>query len=119
MGYALEESSVVLTHMINDIDTSKIEDVPAPQSAVEYYQMTDDADPPLSTLNQELVSPAKSEKITAVAHESDDDGVDILTVKTLRTLLLTIRSDHMEYGEWHHKLADDILCRKGRNSSFE
>ena len=110
MGYALEESAVVLTHMINDIDTAKIEEVPLPQQVHRYYDFVDPKRESKTGLKDEA-----GEKVVADTEQRYGQ------VACLRTLALLMRSEHIACSEWHHQIADDLDENKrssGNSTSF-
>jgi ubiquinol oxidase len=95
VGYTLEESAVMYTHMINDIDAGKVGELPGgrlPDSAFKYWGMS------LHTPDEASMSP------------SDEPPVGW----SVRHLALLIRADEMEHRDNHHKAAnllDDAMSK--------
>jgi hypothetical protein len=139
MGYALEESAVVLTHMVNDIDTLKVEDAAAlPPEVLAYYTFVETAAPaiagsaktPPGTVPSARAYVAVSASVAPSALVSEGRSPDAVAagaaaaaprVACLRTLALLMRSEHISLSERHHVRADELdekRCSAGSGSSF-
>ena len=87
VGYTLEESAVMYTHMINDIDAGKVGELPGgrlPDSAFKYWGMAHTPDD------------------AATSHNGEPP-----VGWSVRHLALLIRADEMEHRDNHHKAANE------------
>ncbi|CAD2212998.1 alternative oxidase [Angomonas deanei] len=147
MGYLGEESSVVWTQMVNDIDLGKIAECKVPQLAVTYWGLHDgfraqEAPLPAVVEKKEKKTPKETEKETPKEEEEKSSAevlpkteateeklsgpsppkkVNKLDTLTLRDIVLLIRSDEMVYRDLNHRLADqlDAAQRKRGNPIFD
>ncbi|EAN97989.1 hypothetical protein C3747_33g208 [Trypanosoma cruzi] len=117
MGYLGEESVVIWTHMINDIDFGKVTERALPQDAIEYwglhklkYTRASAADVKRFDVRENC-----DEEATTGKHQQTSDVPEEEEI-TLRDLILLLRSDEMVWREACHRMADEMnLIRK---SSF-
>ncbi|EKF36790.1 GTPase activating protein of Rab-like GTPase, putative [Trypanosoma cruzi marinkellei] len=120
MGYLGEESVVIWTHMINDIDLGKVTERALPQDAIEYwglhklkYTRTSATDVKRFDLHEhgdEEATTGKHQQTSDAPEEEEEEEI------TLRDLILLMRSDEMVWREACHRMADEMnLIRK---SSF-
>jgi hypothetical protein len=116
VGYTMEESSVVLTHMVNDIDTAKVDERTLPDIVTKYYRFVE-----TTTTSKSGGGVATANNGSKQAAASETTAADVPRVACLRTLALLIRSDHISLAEWHHAMADELDEKKrdaGAGSSF-
>lgn len=124
-GYLLEESTVMLTHMVNDMDMEKIRsDVAVPQAALRYWGLgakgmhaVQSAPPTVSTTTTAHVDGETSEtsagaSVSLPATEplvprgsAADSEIGLLS---LRDVVLLLRADDMRYRDLLHAAANSI-----------
>lgn len=123
-GYLLEESTVILTHLVNDIDMEKVRhDIAVPHVAVRYWGLQEKGIKPAPLAPTQSImdaaisaievgkdgSDAASRQVTS-EHKDDvaDDGGDDGTLLSLRDVALLLRADDMYYRDLLHSVANSI-----------
>nr|CCC94083.1 unnamed protein product [Trypanosoma congolense IL3000] len=129
LGYLNEESVVIWTHMINDIELGKVVERPVPAAAIQYWGLhcfggdiaqpcvtrsdhsgeggtpTDDGNSADSNNNHAMKKGGSEEE----RGEKGSDGVATppQTI-TLRDMVLLLRSDEMTWRDVCHAMADEM-----------
>ena len=124
MGYLSEEATVMLTHMVNDIDVGKVIDVDAPALAVDYWGMQGNRSYVKEVIDQ-IASETNSEASGPTSAGDDRNGTPTQTASapstqaaastngeirapSLRDVVLLMRADEMIHRDTNHRIADAI-----------
>lgn len=111
MGYALEESSVILTHMVNDIDMDKIVVAhPPPVAALEFWGLQSHFRLPEAAAEESGSSDGAQPPIDSKA------TIAPCELLSLRDVILLMRSDEMYYRDVNHAIANRIDAERTRKA---
>ncbi|RNF14663.1 putative GTPase activating protein of Rab-like GTPase [Trypanosoma conorhini] len=120
MGYLGEESVVIWTHMINDIDLGKVSERNVPQAAIEYWGLHQLTRAKASTAAATKPNGPEERDQDATA-ERQQHSLDASEEElTLRDIILLLRSDEMVWREACHQVANAMELRRKKSflSSF-
>ncbi|KEG14605.1 GTPase activating protein of Rab-like GTPase [Trypanosoma grayi] len=117
MGYLGEESVVIWTHMINDIDLRKVSERNIPQAALDYWSLHrfKTAEVSLGDLRDANLPEQSEESRKAETPQNEDTSTEAVT---LRDVILLLRSDEMVWRDACHRMANDIDRAQGKGKSF-
>ncbi|RNF12860.1 GTPase activating protein of Rab-like GTPase [Trypanosoma rangeli] len=120
MGYLGEESVVIWTHMINDIDFGKVSERAVPQAAIDYWGLHQLKHVKASTADAtKFAGPDQGlkEVPTGTQQQTSDASEEEVT---LRDVMLLLRSDEMVWREACHQVASAMEMKRKKSfiSSF-
>jgi hypothetical protein len=107
MGYLLEESSVIMTHMINDLDMEKVASVPPTYFCIEFWGLASGG---LVTSDRNRPQEERQSAATIEGVHNDD-------LLTLRDVVLLMRGDEMHYRDMDHGIANRIDAERDAKST--
>ncbi|ORC90372.1 GTPase activating protein of Rab-like GTPase [Trypanosoma theileri] len=124
LGYLGEESVVIWTHMINDIDLGKVSERMVPKEAIDYWglhgfkpavagEMKD------SSSTEDEGKENKTETQQSLEKEEQQKEEDVSSeLITLRDVILLLRSDEMVWRDVCHRAASDVDQTQSKEKSF-
>ncbi|KAH9578232.1 Alternative oxidase [Trypanosoma melophagium] len=125
LGYLGEESVVIWTHMINDVDLGKVSERIVPQEAIDYWGLRGfkpavAGEVRESSLTEDMYKDTKTEtQQSPKKKEEKEKEEDVSSERlTLRDVVLLLRSDEMVWRDACHQAANDIDQAQSKETPF-